>query len=253
MSLQNGRWMFFLLAAVFFWAMPTSANEVPRDFTLALSWQPAFCELSARKPECRAQSADRWDAQHLALHGLWPNVDRDGNGRIDGEDNYCLPEPQRKVAIRSDWRDLAKVALPSALREDLDRVMPGAVSQLERHQWVKHGTCSGLDQTSYFQVAIARTDDLAASGFSKFVSASIDREIARRDLLASFEADFGRGSAKALRLICDRKDGVVLLSEIRLLLRTESLNQKLGRTSLAIPAKAPGGSCPARFRIDAAG
>lgn len=253
MSLENGCRMFILLAAVCFWAVPARADEKPRDVTLALSWQPAFCEGRTSKPECRLQTATRWDARHLALHGLWPNVDRDGDGQIDGDDNYCLPEPQRSVAIRSDWRDLAEVALPEALKQDLDRVMPGTASLLERHQWVKHGTCSGLDQTSYFQAAVARTEDLASTALNRFVSASTDREISRRDLFAAFEMDFGKGSAKALRLICARKDGVVLLSEIRLSLRAENLDQRLDRTSLVIPPKPPGGSCPARFRIDPAG
>ena len=39
---------------------------------LAVTWQPAFCQLHARKPECGSQTSDRFDATHFTLHGLWP-------------------------------------------------------------------------------------------------------------------------------------------------------------------------------------
>lgn len=43
---------------------------------LALSWQPAFCETYGYqngKPECLTLPADSYQAQHMVLHGLWPN------------------------------------------------------------------------------------------------------------------------------------------------------------------------------------
>ena len=39
---------------------------------LAVSWQPAFCEQRPKKPECASQTANRYDATHFSLHGLWP-------------------------------------------------------------------------------------------------------------------------------------------------------------------------------------
>ena len=43
-----------------------------RGYVLAVSWQPAFCEGHADAPECASQTADRFDATHFTLHGLWP-------------------------------------------------------------------------------------------------------------------------------------------------------------------------------------
>jgi ribonuclease T2 len=248
--MQNGRRMLLILAAVFIGGSAVQAGEGPRDFTLALTWQPAFCELVANRPECRRQTPERWDARNLALHGLWPNVDRDGNGRLDANDNYCLPEPQRGAVMEQSWQRLPAVGLSPEIRAALDRVMPGTASLLERHQWIKHGTCSGLEQPRYFRAAIDRTDDIAGTRLSAFVAENIGDQIARRDLLASFEAEFGKGSARALRLRCDRIDGQASLSEIRLLLRTDRIEASLSPSSLAIPAKASAGNCPARFRID---
>jgi len=44
----------------------------PAEYVLAVSWQPAFCETRPRLPECRSQTADRFDATNFTLHGLWP-------------------------------------------------------------------------------------------------------------------------------------------------------------------------------------
>lgn len=248
--MQNGRRMLLILAAVFIGGVPVRAGDKPRDFTLALTWQPAFCELSVNRPECRRQTPERWDARHLTLHGLWPNVDRDDNGRLDADDNYCLPEPQRSTIMDQNWRRLPAVNLSGETRAALDRVMPGTASFLERHQWMKHGTCSGLGQMRFFGAAIDRTDDMARTELAAFVAENIGREIARRDLLASFEVEFGKGSAKALRLQCERINEEASLSEIRLLLRADWIEVPLVPASLAVPAKASAGNCPARFRID---
>lgn len=250
---ENGRRIFQILAAVFILVASAEAEEQPRDFTLALSWQPAFCEINRDRMECRREQPEQWGARHFVLHGLWPNVDRNRDGRIDSDDNYCLDESERTVVQRTNWRNLPPVHLPDNLRRDLDRVMPGAMSLLDRHQWIKHGTCSGLDQTRYFAAAIGRTDDFADSRLSAFVAAHIDQRVTRREVLAAFEDDFGAGSSKTLRLYCRRTNGVATLSEIRLMLRGDRLERELSRASLLIPDRAVAGTCPTQFRIDQAG
>ncbi len=50
---------------------PQASGPKPR-YTLAVSWQPAFCEARTRTPECRSQTPGRFDASHFSLHGLWP-------------------------------------------------------------------------------------------------------------------------------------------------------------------------------------
>ena len=53
-------------------AAPAAAKGAIRSYVLALSWQPTFCESNPKKPECRWQNGKRYDANHLSLHGLWP-------------------------------------------------------------------------------------------------------------------------------------------------------------------------------------
>ena len=51
----------------------TAHAQVKKTFALlAASWQPAFCEQRPDRPECASQTATRYDANHFALHGLWP-------------------------------------------------------------------------------------------------------------------------------------------------------------------------------------
>lgn len=43
-----------------------------KAYVLAVNWQPAFCQTHRNKTECRTQTAERYDADHFTLHGLWP-------------------------------------------------------------------------------------------------------------------------------------------------------------------------------------
>jgi ribonuclease T2 len=253
-SERHGRRIALILAAVCFLAAPAPAQEPlnPVSYVLALSWQPAFCAVRTTDPACAEMLADQWAGGHFTLHGLWPNVDRNYDGRVNADDNYCLPASERAVAIDSKWRRLPEPDLSTATRQELERVMPGTESLLERYQWIKHGTCSGFDPDRYFAAAIARTDDVADTEFSRFVALNIGRQVSRRDLIDRFELDFGKGSGRALRLFCTRPEGMPILAEIRLILRPNRIELPLTRGSLAIPAVPAAGTCPTKFRIETA-
>ncbi|TDQ83385.1 ribonuclease T2 [Dongia mobilis] len=248
--MRHGRRIAAILAAVCFWTQPAPAQE-PRDYTLALSWQAGFCAMRSDDASCDAP-AD-WAGRHFTLHGLWPNVDRNGDGRFNADDNYCLLEPDRRRNIDRRWEELPPPELSDATRLDLERVMPGTASLLERHQWVKHGTCSGFNAERYFRAAIDRTEDLAATEFSRFVAAQAGRTVSRRELLDRFELDFGKGSGRALRLFCKRPEGAVVLAEIRLGLRSHRIELPMTRGSLAIPVYPQRSTCPTQFLIPAPG
>ncbi len=47
----------------------TASNQF---LILAASWEPAFCEGAAGKPECAQMGKTRFDASNFSLHGLWP-------------------------------------------------------------------------------------------------------------------------------------------------------------------------------------
>lgn len=252
---HHGRRTLAILAAVCFWALPSWGQETPspRSYTLALTWQATFCAERDNDAACAALDAADWSAQHFALHGLWPNVDRNRDDRLNADDNYCLPEDARGRAMESAWADLPEPEMRADTATALARIMPGAANGLDRYQWVKHGTCSGLDPESYFAAAIARTEDVAKTAFSRFVAAHVGAVVERRDLIEAFEMDFGKGSGRALRLFCKRPEGTAVLMEIRLALRAGRIEEKLTRGSLAIPPNATSGTCPTKLRIEAVG
>jgi ribonuclease T2 len=111
-----------LLAA---WQGPAFAQArhgvTPGEFdfyVLALSWSPSFCEATGERTSRSMQcSGDR--PYHFVVHGLWPQFTR-------GFPEYCqVPAPDLERRTVNAMLDI----MPA----------PGLV----RHQWAKHGTCSG--------------------------------------------------------------------------------------------------------------
>ena len=87
-------------------------------FLLNLSWSPEFCFSHRSDPQCAAHPG-------FVLHGLWPE-NRDGT-YPENCGSAPLPDP------------LAAGAYPDA--------------RLARHEWQAHGTCSGMDASTYFHTA----------------------------------------------------------------------------------------------------
>ena len=52
---------------------PTPKNQTAKEYVLAISWQPSFCQGNQYKKECKSQTEDRFDATNFTLHGLWPD------------------------------------------------------------------------------------------------------------------------------------------------------------------------------------
>ncbi len=127
----------------------TAAPARAADFdyyVLSLSLAPAFCEMKAdaRYPprQCAQLSAASFRATPLTLHGLWP--DRRGGRHPD-----CSPG-----RVRGGFCRLAPVPLSPMLAQNLDRLMPGRADCLDRHEWEKHGACTGLSAETYFSDAV---------------------------------------------------------------------------------------------------
>jgi ribonuclease T2 len=217
-------------------------------YILALSWQPAFCVFNAGKPECRELDGGDFAATNLALHGLWPNA-------ADGEHPfYCsVAAGNRGADGAGDWCTLPTTGVDQATQSDLAQVMPGSASCLDRHEWIKHGICTGLDGDAYFGVSVGLVREMQATQLSGVLRANIGKEVSRRDLLDAFEADFGAGAAAALELICRRNSGRAYLMEIRLALRPDAIDKPLSGNALFLEGPPPHGGCPTEIYLDPAG
>ncbi|MBK8086266.1 MAG: ribonuclease [Devosia sp.] len=178
----------------------------PRQFLiLAASWQPAFCETAPGKPECRTLGAERHDASHFALHGLWPR------------DDYCDVAATHRAADEAGrWSALPPVELTAALRTALDQAMPGTRSQLERHEWIKHGTCFGTDAETYYAASVALLDTLNRSAVRDLFAARIGREISAEQVRDAFDDAFGAGAGDSVKLACAEDGARRIVTEITL-------------------------------------
>lgn len=174
-------------------------------YVLAISWQPAVCHNQRRKPECRTQTPDRFDASHFTLHGLWPaglaycNVTSDLKQRDQNQQWAALPEP---LLTEATW-------------QALQRVMPGTQSHLHRHQWIKHGTCDGRGSEAYFATSIALLDQVNGSSFREFFVQRIGQHVTRDAVRAAFAQAFGPAARNKLVLTCNKG----LIEELRITLR----------------------------------
>ena len=106
-----------------------SAKDRPGDFdyyALALSWSPTFCASDAGRRARQQCGPGRRFA--FVVHGLWPQYER-------GWPDYCRTDDL--------WVSNRQI------RRMMD-IMPS--KKLIIHEWKKHGTCSGLSQTGYFDL-----------------------------------------------------------------------------------------------------
>ncbi len=104
------------------------AEDIAGDFdfyVLSLSWSPTYCLESGGSD--RIQCGGRPYA--FVVHGLWPQYER-------GFPSDCPTGQSDRVP-----------------RRDVDAMLDLMPSpSLIRHEWQKHGTCSGLTQRDYFSL-----------------------------------------------------------------------------------------------------
>lgn len=186
---------------------PSQAQDGNRGKTtslLAVSWQPAFCETRPNKPECKSQTAERYDARHFTLHGLWPM-----------RQNYCgVAQADIDADKKGRWTDLPEVKLSVATREALDRVMPGTQSALERHEWIKHGTCTNLSQQDYFQQAVTLLETLNSSPVSALFAKQIGQAVTQAEVQSAFDAGFGTGAGRRVKMRCEQDGDRRIVTEL---------------------------------------
>jgi ribonuclease T2 len=93
-------------------------------YLLALSWSPNWCKQTGD-----ARGADQCDARYdygFTLHGLWPQFEQ-------GYPSFCTTDQTPPT---------------ETMAETMVSIMGSA--GLALYQWKKHGTCTGLSATEYF-------------------------------------------------------------------------------------------------------
>ena len=199
-------------------APPLASSALGResaDNLLALNWQPAFCETAPGAAECRRLNAGKLpgaEAQ-LSIHGLWPEP----NGRF-----YCgVADEVVRLDQSGRWSELPEPSVDAATRAALDTAMPGTASFLDRHEWIKHGTChlgaGGADE--YFDDALRLTAELNGSAVGRFLAENVGNEVSTEEIAGLFDQAFGEGAGDRVEFACIRDRGRTLIQELRIALR----------------------------------
>ena len=189
------------------------ARDGQTRFILAVSWEPAFCATNRRKAECRGETAASPDAKQLSLHGLWPM-----------RQDYCgVSDDQRQADRGSDWGSLPEVALSAETRAVLEKVMPGTQSALERHEWIKHGTCTRLSPDEYFGTAAGLVGELNASAVGALFAQNIGKTLDAEAIKAAFDDSFGEGAGDRVKMSCRQVGGTRVISELTIGLSQDAI------------------------------
>jgi len=209
------------------------------DYLLAISWQPGFCQSHQTKPECESQTGTRFDATHFTLHGLWPQPR--GN-------DYCnVSNRDKRLDKRGAWCQLPAPMLSDETFDDLTLTMPGVASCLQRHEWIKHGTCYGEPAESYFREALALMDQLNDSPVRELFAEHIGEPLGADTIRKSFDTAFGAGSGDKVGLSCSNG----LITELRIHIAGDIQPATPLSSLLAAGANADSGCRSGR--VDAAG
>ncbi|MFA8387175.1 MAG: ribonuclease T [Pelagibaca sp.] len=115
-----------LVIASMSWARGEKAGAFDY-YVLSLSWSPTWCAIEGdarQSPQCEADADFGW-----VMHGLWPQYHR-------GWPSYC-PTVERNPS--------------RGMTEAMADIM--GTSGLAWHQWNKHGVCSGLSATQYYDLS----------------------------------------------------------------------------------------------------
>jgi ribonuclease T2 len=170
------------------------------EYLLALTWQPSFCETHSRKKECYTQTTNRYDATHWSLHGLWPQPRNNA---------YCgVSYMDKGIDRNKKWHMLAPVKLSQKTAIELAFVMPAVASNLQRHEWIKHGTCYGSDAEDYYSDAISLTNQVNKSIVGKLFNRGVGKRVSLKQVRQHFDKAFGKGAGSKVDMRCDNKGRV---------------------------------------------
>jgi ribonuclease T2 len=186
---------------------PAPTDAAARKPTLlVLSWHNAFCETHPRKEECRTPTHAEGSG-HLVLHGLWPQP---------RSRTYCnVPKKIIAKDKHHQWRALPTIDTEPQTLELMDTYMPGYLSYLHKHEWIKHGTCYGTDPDTYFHDALSLAREVDRSAVGDLLRDRIGRRITLGEIRRAFDRAFGAGSGQRVGMTCDRG----MLSELWISLR----------------------------------
>jgi ribonuclease T2 len=141
--------MFSLMIALVLMAMLamgpqlSSAQTTGDVYVFAYSWEAEFCYGEyGTYPGCSTPD-DYW-LTHFTVHGLWPQYSS------GGYPSFCTTEAFDPAAPEAVGMDTMIEYWPN-VQEAVDG---SDYDSFWEHEWTKHGTCTPMTQTAYFNATI---------------------------------------------------------------------------------------------------
>ena len=168
------------------------------SYLLSLSWSPEFCASPGgnNAPDQCAPSR----RYGFVLHGLWPQYAHGG-----------YPESCTTAGNQS---------VPEALVNRMLPIMPAR--GLIRHEWDKHGTCTGLTMDAYFEQAARAYRSIRIP--DAYQQPAADLPVTVSQLKAAFQAANPGLDDSSLAVICKKQ----YLTEVRVCLALPLTPQPCG-------------------------
>jgi ribonuclease T2 len=157
-------------------------------YVLSLSWSPEHCaSLAGARDTVQCAEERRYG---FVVHGLWPQYERGFPESCDAPSPVTPANSQRMLPL-----------MPSR--------------QLIQHEWQTHGTCSGLDQITYFDtIQRARGGLRVPAGYTAPVQ---EINVSPVDVKRKFVAANPGFGEDSVRVLCSGR----FLSEVRVCLSKE--------------------------------
>ena len=138
------------------------------------------------------------------------------------------------------------------MRSRLNQIMPGTRSFLQRHEWVKHGSChENGSANGYYADSLRLMKALNASQVSRLFAANIGKELHSTMIKSAFDSAFGKGAGERIRIKCKRDGKRLLIQEITIGLFGE-FDEATSLSQLIQRAKPTNTGCKSGI-VDAAG
>ena len=196
------------------WAAARAEAPAFDYYVLSLSWSPQYCASQGGRSDALQCAGER--RYGFVLHGLWPQYARGG-----WPDSCIVPAPPLSAAIIASM-------LPIQPAEGLIR-----------HEWARHGTCSGMDAGRYFETASRAYRSIAIPAAYRDPGRYLATSPAR--LTADFAAANPGLTAEAITAVCAKQ----YLVELRLCLGKDlkparcgaGLRSQCGETVVLRPAR----------------
>ena len=89
--------------------------------------------------------------------------------------------------------------------------MPGFASLLQRHEWIKHGTCYSKTAEEYYVDSVHLTKQVNLTSLDELITSKKGKKITLSEIQKNVAASLGKQAASRVALRCGRRNQITEL------------------------------------------